>query len=76
MIRHLEITLSDAEGALQRVLGTAERRGFRVRAVHAEVGEDALCQVALTLEGARDAELLQRQLARLQEVRAVHLAQG
>lgn len=76
MIRRLEITLSDAEGALQRVLGTAERRGFRVRAMHAEVGDDELCQVALTLEGTRDAELLQRQLARLHEVRAVHVAQA
>ena len=69
MIHRLEVTLQDGEGALLRVLGTTERRGFRVLAMHAEVGADALCRVELTLEGTRDAELLGRQLTRLHEVR-------
>ena len=76
MKQNLHVTLLDTEGALQRMLGTVERRGFRVRAVHAEIGGDALCEVALTLEGARDATLLARQLERLHEVRAVRLAPG
>lgn len=69
MIHRLEVTLQDAEGALLRVLGTTERRGFRVRTMHAEIGADALFWVELTLEGTRDAELLSRQLTRLHEVR-------
>ena len=69
MIHRLEVTLQDAEGALLRMLGTAERRGFRVRAMHAEVGADALFRVELTLEGTRDTEVLSRQLTRLHEVR-------
>ena len=74
MIQRLHVTLLDVEGALQRLLGTAERRGFRVLQLHAEVGADAVCTVALTLEGARDAALLRRQLERLHEVREVSLA--
>ncbi len=69
MIHRLDVTLQDAEGAILRVLGTAERRGFRVCALHAEVGADALCRMELTLEGDRDTGLLGRQLTRLHEVR-------
>ncbi len=70
MIHHFEILLRDAEGALQRLLGTTERRGFRVVALHAQAGPDTICRVELTVDGARDAGLLGRQLARLQEVQA------
>ena len=45
----LDLTLRHAEGALARVLGTAERRGFRPVAV----------------EGERPAETLHAQLAKL-----------
>ena len=69
MIHRLEVTLQDTEGAMLRVVGTAERRGFRVRAMHAVIGADALCRMELTLEGSRDAELLGRQLTKLHEVR-------
>ena len=75
MRQRLHVTLRDAEGALQRLLGTAERRGFRVCAMHAEAGGDA-CEVALTLEGARDAALLVRQIQRLHEVRTVKWTPG
>ena len=74
MIQRLHVTLLDVEGALQRLLGTAERRGFHVLQLHAEVSADDLCRVALTLEGVRDAMLLRRQLERLHEVREVSLA--
>jgi acetolactate synthase regulatory subunit len=74
MIQRLHVTLLDVEGALQRLLGTAERRGFHVLQLHAEVGAGDLCRVALTLEGVRDAMLLRRQLERLHEVREVSLA--
>lgn len=70
MIHRLHIRLMDAEGALLRLLGTTERRGFRVIAMHAQVGADAVCQVELTVDGTRDAELLGRQLERLHEVQA------
>ena len=76
MIQRLHVTLLDVEGALQRLLGTAERRGFHVLQLRAEVGAGAVCTVTLTLEGTRDAELLRRQLERLHEVRQVSLAAG
>ncbi len=74
MKQKLLVTLLDTEGALQRLLGTAERRGFRVCAVHAEVVDSAQCHVAMTVESARDVALLARQLLRLHEVRKVCVA--
>ncbi len=68
MRQRLLITLRDTDGALQRLLGTAERRGFRICAVHAELVESAQSQVAITVESARDVALLARQLLRLHEV--------
>ena len=69
----LRISLHDAEGALLRVLGTAERRGFRILALHAECTDGNGCELAMTLAGTRDAALLARQLGRLHEVRAVRV---
>ena len=68
MRQRLLITLRDTDGALQRLLGTAERRGFRICAVHAEMVESAQSHVAITVESARDVALLARQLLRLHEV--------
>jgi acetolactate synthase regulatory subunit len=64
--------LSAVEGALQRVIGTIEHRGFRVLAcrVHADVAE-AVYGIDMEVEGTRDVALLCRQLARLYDVREV-----
>ena len=70
----LELTLRRAEGALTRVLGTAERRGFAPLSVdghaHAD-GERWLLR--MTVEGEREAEGLQHQLAKLYDCLAVEV---
>jgi len=68
----LELALDRAEGALLRVLGTIERRGWSVLAVTA-ASSTAAYTVSLTLDGARDPEVLCRQLQRLVDVRQVRL---
>ena len=61
------------EGALLRVLGTVERRGFVVLDLNADKPDAGSYALALTLAGSRDADVLCRQLQRLVEVRAVRL---
>lgn len=68
----LELALDRAEGALLRVLGTIERRGWDVLAVNAASDAQAYT-VSLTLGGSRDPEILCRQLQRLVDVQAVRL---
>ena len=68
----LELALDRAEGALLRVLGTIERRGWDVLAVNAASDAQAYT-VSLTLGGSRDPEVLCRQLQRLVDVQAVRL---
>lgn len=68
----LELALDRAEGALLRVLGTVERRGWNVLSVSAASQAQGYA-VSLTLDGARDPEILCRQLERLVDVQAVRL---
>ena len=68
----LELALDRAEGALLRVLGTIERRGWNVLSVNAASTAHAYT-VSVTLDGVRDPETLCRQLARLVDVREVRL---
>lgn len=69
----LTLDLSDQEGALLRLLGTAERRGWRPVAVSATAHAGRLT-VALTVRGAGSVDLLVRQLHRLHEVAQVCVA--
>ena len=69
---NLELALDRAEGALLRVLGTIERRGWNVLSVNAASTAQAYA-VNLTLDGERDPEILCRQLERLVDVREVRL---
>lgn len=71
----LELALDRAEGALLRVLGTIERRGWNVLTVNA-ASDSRSYTVNLTLDGTRDPDLLCRQLERLIDVQAVRLVQG
>lgn len=73
MSRRLQIELDTSEGALLRVLGTVERRGFALLAMRAGKPDEQRYLLQLTLEGARDAEVLCRQLERLVDVRTVQL---
>ena len=62
----LDLTLRRAEGALVRVLGTAERRGFRPLAVEGEARPDGdHWHLQMTVEGDRAADNLHEQLAKL-----------
>jgi acetolactate synthase regulatory subunit len=73
MSRRLQIELDTSEGALLRVLGTVERRGFALLDLRAGKPDEQRYLLQLTLDGARDAEVLCRQLERLVDVRTVRL---
>jgi acetolactate synthase II small subunit len=71
----LDLTLRQAEGALARVLGTAERRGFRPLAVDGEAQVDGdRWHLRLTVESDRDDTNLQAQLAKLHDCLAVEVS--
>jgi acetolactate synthase II small subunit len=72
-MHRLNIQLVDLEGALLRLLGTTERRGWRAVAVSAAAESDRL-DVDLTVRGSGSIELLARQLERLHEVARVQVA--
>jgi acetolactate synthase II small subunit len=70
----LDLTLRQAEGALARVLGTAERRGFRPLSVDGETQADGdRWHLRMTVEGERSDESLQNQLAKLHDCLAVRV---
>lgn len=46
----LTIDLSDREGALERLLSTCRRRGFAMRSLRAEAGEEGGLRVELVLD--------------------------
>ncbi|MGV8941812.1 MAG: ACT domain-containing protein [Lysobacter sp.] len=72
---YLELTLRRAEGALARVIGTAERRGFQPVSMDADIqsdGEHWLLHLAV--EGERSCESLQAQLRKLHDCLAVEVA--
>ena len=71
----LDLTLRQAEGALSRVLGAAERRGFRPLAVDGEAQADGdRWYLRLTVEGERDQANLQHQLEKLYDCLAVEVS--
>ena len=62
----LDLTLRRAEGALARVLGTTERRGFQPVSVDGEARADGdRWHLRMTVEGEREPASLQHQLAKL-----------
>jgi len=73
MNRILELDLDHNEGALLRVLGTVERRGFAVLELNAGKPDADSYSLRLQLAGERDPQVLCRQLQRLIDVRAVRL---
>lgn len=73
MTHSLNLEVSAVEGALVRVLGMTERRGFRPVAFSASSSDDALL-LSLTVFSERPIELLIRQLEKLFDVRRVDLA--
>ena len=70
----LDLTLRRAEGALVRVLGTTERLGFQPVRVDGEAsGDDDQWQLRMTVEGQREPEGLQLQLAKLYDCLSVEV---
>lgn len=71
----LDLTLRRAEGALVRVLGAAERRGFRPLTVDGETQSDGdRWHLRMTVEGDRPDEALRGQLAKLYDCLAVEVS--
>lgn len=72
MSYQLAMRLTVIEGALLRVLGTVEHRGFRVLSCRVHTEATGACyRVDLDVEGERDVALLCRQMARLYDVQEV-----
>ncbi|WP_256645642.1 ACT domain-containing protein [Thermomonas paludicola] len=70
----LDLTLRRAEGALVRVLGTAERRGFAPLSVDGDARDDGdRWHLRMTVEGEREPEGLLQQLAKLYDCLAVEM---
>lgn len=71
----LDLTLRRAEGALVRVLGAAERRGFRPLSVDGEARDDGdRWHLRMTVEGDRSDEALRQQLGKLHDCLAVEVS--
>ena len=71
----LKLELSSVDGALLRVIGVTERRGWSATALQAEPGQvnDTL-NLRMRVMGDRPVELLVRQLSKLKDVRSVGVA--
>jgi len=70
----LDLTVRHAEGALIRVLGLAERRGFRPLAVNGAVqDEQGAWKLQLTVEGERSEQTLLQQLGKLYDCLSVEV---
>lgn len=71
----LDLTLRQAEGALARVLGTTERRGYRPVALDGDTGTDGRgWRLCMTVEGERGADGLRTQLAKLHDCLQVEVS--
>ena len=70
----LDLILRRAEGAIVRVLGTTERRGFLPVSVDGEARADGdRWHLRMTVEGEREPETLTRQLEKLHDCLAVEV---
>ncbi len=68
----LDLTLRHAEGALARVLGATERRGFKPLTLDGQAQPEAeRWQLRMTVEGERSDASLQQQLAKMHDCLAV-----
>ncbi len=63
----LNLLLADREGALVRILGLVERRGFRFSAISTHPTPQGV-KLSLALDSDRPADVLLRQVARCQDV--------
>ena len=71
--RDVNLLIDGRRGALVRVLGLVERRGYTAGRLGVDAAADGTLRVALSVQGPRPTDLLARQLMRLVEVRSVEL---
>ena len=68
----LDLVLKPAEGALTRVIGMVERRGFAPRAINGALRDaDGRWRLQLLVDGQRPAETLRRQLEKVYDCESV-----
>ncbi|HEL3863766.1 TPA: acetolactate synthase [Stenotrophomonas maltophilia] len=71
----LDLVLQPAEGALLRVIGMAERRGFAPRSISGapDAADDGRWHLQLVVDGQRPAETLCRQIEKIYDCVLVEL---
>ena len=69
----LEMTIRARGGALVRVLGLIERRGFTTMRMEMTAAPEGRLMLDMDVKSPRPVELLARQLKRLQEVECVEV---
>ena len=74
MSGRIEIDFAMAEGALLRMLGLVERRGFEVRAIAMAEGQGSLSLDVRARDAGRRLEVIAAQLRRLHDVRHVRFS--
>jgi len=70
----LDLIVKPAEGALVRVIGMVERRGFVPRAVHATPHADGRWCLQLLVESPRAIETLRHQLEKVYDCESVSVS--
>lgn len=70
----LDLVLKPVEGALVRVIGMTERRGFAPHAIHGgpDAG-DGRWKLQMVVDGGRPAETLRRQLEKVYDCESVDI---
>ena len=69
----LDLVLKPVEGALVRVIGMTERRGFAPRAISGGPDGDGRWRLQLVVDGSRPAETLRRQLQKVYDCESVEI---
>lgn len=69
----LDLVLKPVEGALVRVIGMTERRGFAPRAIQGSPASDGRWRLQLVVDGGRPAETLRRQLQKVYDCESVQI---
>ena len=70
----LDLVLKPVEGALVRVIGMTERRGFAPRAISGGPdGDSGQWRLQLVVDGSRPAETLKRQLQKVYDCESVQI---
>lgn len=85
MSHTLNIQIADREGALVRLIGLVERRGYEICRMDKAAGESGFAEITMQITprgGERRIDVLMRQIARLFDVHAIrqpvpaHIAAG